>query len=227
MDAILPDSTKLQLETKSTPDTCPICRMSGTMARLPGAYVRFRDGFEHLNTLQLIYRCPRHKCGAVFIAEYEPSWSSRQYDPWEFSRAFPMEPQSPTVSPEISTLSPSFYGLFKQALAAEHHGLTDVFGMALRKALEFLIKDYAISKHPTKDAAIKAALLGPVIKEYVSDPNIKSCAERAVWLGNDETHYERRWTGHDVTDLKTLIQLTLNWIVNEQLTAKYLGAMTR
>lgn len=136
-----------------------------------------------------------------------------------------MEPLAPTISKEISQVSPSFYGLYKQALAAEHHGLTDVFGMALRKALEFLIKDYAISKNPNEETAIKAGLLGTVIKKHVSDPNIKICAERAVWLGNDETHYERRWTGHDVTDLKTLIQLTLNWISNELLTAKYLGSM--
>lgn len=137
-----------------------------------------------------------------------------------------MEPPPPTIAKEITQISPSFFGLYKQAMAAEHHGLTDVFGMALRKALEFLIKDYAISKNPTEDAAIKAAKLGAVIKKHVSDANIKACAERAVWLGNDEAHYERRWTGHDATDLKTLIQLTLNWIANEQLTAKYLGSMT-
>ena len=138
-----------------------------------------------------------------------------------------MEPEPPTVPLEITQISPSFFGLYKQALAAEHHGLTDVFGMALRKALEFLIKDYAISKHPSDDATIKASMLGQVIKQYVADPNIRACAERAVWLGNDETHYERRWIGHDVTDLNTLIQLTLNWIANEQLTAKYLGSMTK
>jgi hypothetical protein len=136
--------------------------------------------------------------------------------------------RSPSPDPRRSpkkSLSPSFAGLYKQALAADHHDLTDVFGMALRKALEFLIKDYAITQHPAEAAAIKSTLLGAVIKKYVSDPNIKACAERATWLGNDETHYERRWVGHDVTDLRTLIQLTLNWITNEQLTKKYLATM--
>lgn len=228
MDATLPDGTKIQLEPESTPDTCPVCRMTGTMTKLPGAYVRYRDGYAHQQTLQTIFRRPRHKCGAVFIAEFDHRPWSGPYskEGWEFRRAFPMEPLPPIISKEITQISPSFFGLYKQALAADHHGLTDVFGMALRKALEFLIKDYAISKTPTEDAAIKAAMLGAVIKKHVSDPNIKACAERAVWLGNDETHYERRWTGHDVTDLKTLIQLTLNWIANEQLTAKYLGSMT-
>jgi hypothetical protein len=112
-------------------------------------------------------------------------------------------------------------------LRADYHGLDDVFGMALRKAFEFLIKDYCISKHPDKEETIKDTFLGTVIKNYVSDTNIKICAERATWLGNDETHYERRWTGHDVKDLHTLIKLTLNWISNEQLTASYLESMQK
>ena len=228
MNAILPDSTTIQLEPHRIPDICPVCRMSGTMTRLPSAYVRVRDEHDHLRTLQILFRCPRHKCGSVFIAEYEQGYTSHSSNmTWNHQRSIPMELAPPKVSPEIRSISPAFYGLYRQALAAEHHGLTDVFGMALRKALEFLIKDYAISKYPDKDTAIKAALLGQVIKDHVSDPNIKLCAERAVWLGNDETHYERRWTDHDVTDLKALIQLTLNWIANEQLTAKYLASMQR
>jgi hypothetical protein len=27
-----------------------------------------------------------------------------------------------------------------------------------------------------------------------------------------ETHYERRWEGKELADLKTLITLTMNWI---------------
>lgn len=142
-------------------------------------------------------------------------------------RLIPIVPADPEVQTEIQEISPSFYGLYCQAFKAESHGLSDVFGMSLRKALEFLIKDYAISKHPDKSDAIKKCLLGQVIKEYVINENIKVCAERAVWLGNDETHYERRWTGHDVNDLKVLIQLTLNWISSELMTAKYLGSMPK
>ena len=88
-----------------------------------------------------------------------------------------------------------------------------------------LCKDYCITKDSAAEADIKREFLGSVIKNRVADPNIKICAERATWLGNDETHYERRWTGHDVTDLHTLIKLTLNWISNEHLTQSYLESM--
>jgi hypothetical protein len=40
-------------------------------------------------------------------------------------------------------------------------------------------------------------------------------AKRAVWLGNDETHYERLWEGKTIEDLKRLIDLTVHWIAME------------
>jgi len=69
--------------------------------------------------------------------------------------------------------------------------------------------------------------LGNCIKGKVNDPNIKTCAERATWLGNDETHYVRTWNGHDIQDLKRLIKLTVNWISNEILTENYSAEMTK
>jgi hypothetical protein len=116
--------------------------------------------------------------------------------------------------------------ILNQALAAEAAGLDEVAGIGLRKALEFLIKDYCVYKAPTNEDAIKKKFLGKLIKEDVIDQNIKNCAERAVWLGNDETHYVRTWTSHDIKDLKTLITLTTNWIANELLTEKYMKSMT-
>ncbi|MBI5787992.1 MAG: DUF4145 domain-containing protein [Candidatus Schekmanbacteria bacterium] len=99
--------------------------------------------------------------------------------------------------------------------------------MGYRKALEFLIKDYLISEAPndaTKDE-IKKEFLGDTIKKRVNDPNVKSVAERAVWLGNDETHYERKWQDKDLSHLKQLIQLTIHWIEAHKLTEKFLNEM--
>jgi hypothetical protein len=62
---------------------------------------------------------------------------------------------------------------------------------------------------------------------FVEDANVKECARRAAWLGNDETHYERRWTDKDVTDLKRLITLSANWIENVLLTRKYVKEMSK
>ena len=98
-------------------------------------------------------------------------------------------------------------------------------GVGYRKALEFLIKDYLIRKHPKDEAAIKAKPLGRCIDDDVEDPKTKAVAKRATWLGNDETHYRRLWLDKDLSDLKRLIELVLYWIEAEHLTEEAFQSM--
>ncbi len=85
--------------------------------------------------------------------------------------------------------------------------------------MEFLIKDYLLSSIPEENVerrdSIKSKFLGRCIEEDVLNEKIKIVAKRAVWLGNDETHYVRKWTGKDVSHLKQLIELTVHWIESE------------
>ena len=115
--------------------------------------------------------------------------------------------------------------IYGQAAAAEEHQLSQITGVGYRKALEFLVKDYCIAKQPDKAEEIKRTPQATCIKTYVDDANTKRCAERAAWLGNDETHYVRRWEDKDINDLKTLIKLTMAWLQNSLLTEKYLSDM--
>ena len=46
-----------------------------------------------------------------------------------------------------------------------------------------------------------------------------------AWLGNDETHYYRTWEEKDLSDLKTLLGVTINAIHNKLLLATYEGEM--
>ena len=105
--------------------------------------------------------------------------------------------------------------------------LDQICGVGYRKALEFLIKDYLISKASDEHIinSIKSTLLSNCIKKYVQNENIKNVAERATWLGNDETHYVRIWADKDVTNLKHLIDLTVRWIENEVETERVLQDM--
>ncbi len=60
--------------------------------------------------------------------------------------------------------------------------------------------------------------LAACIAKYVTNDRIKATAARAAWLGNDESHYVRKWEDKDLEDLKKLIQLTVHWIEMEELT---------
>ena len=69
-------------------------------------------------------------------------------------------------------------------------------------------------------------LLGKCISDFVEDNRIKETAKRAVWLGNDHTHYIKKWEGKDLNDLKLLIKLSVNWIESELMTEQFVSDMS-
>jgi len=166
----------------------------------------------------------------MFIAQYQSSGSqqqsinSRGY--WKYPpRLFPAEPRTHVVSPNILQISPQFGTIYNQSYAAEQVGLDQICGPGYRKSLEFLMKDYAKQKHPTRCDEIERMPLAACIREFASDPRIKGVADRAVWLGNDETHYSRKWVDKDLKDLKLLLDLTVHWISSELLTEQLMTDM--
>ncbi|MEW6164250.1 MAG: hypothetical protein AB1642_04230, partial [Pseudomonadota bacterium] len=125
----------------------------------------------------------------------------------------------------VSAISPAFLSVFAEAEEAAQMGLNQIAGPGYRKAFEFLIKDYAKSIAPDRAAEIEAKFAGAVVSDFVGDPRIQAVAKRSLWLGNDETHYLRKWTDHDVSDLVTLIKLTANWIEIDHLSKSYVESM--
>ena len=99
---------------------------------------------------------------------------------------------------------------------AEANGLDQIAGPGYRKSLEFLVKDFLVNHvHPgdlEKENTIKGMFLGKCIEDMIDEKRIKNCAKRAAWLVNDETHYTRKWEEKDIHDLKSLINMTVNWI---------------
>jgi hypothetical protein len=68
-------------------------------------------------------------------------------------------------------------------------------------------------------------MLANCIATCIDDDKIKQMAKRAAWLGNDETHYVRKWADKDLNDLKNLISLTRHWIEMDQLTKDFVKDM--
>lgn len=115
----------------------------------------------------------------------------------------------PTFSPFINSISPQFVKIYDDCLVAENYELNDIVGISYGKSLEFLIRDYAISKNPSEKENILKARLVDCINNYISDTSIKDSSDIARWLRNDETHYKRKYENADVSHLKQLIQLTV------------------
>jgi hypothetical protein len=174
--------------------------------------------FSH-DWLEVFFRCTNESCQRSFIGLYEFIRHINGQALYNLDKVLPVSPLTPEFAPEIVSISPTFALVFGQASSAEDHQLDDIAGPGYRKALEFLIKDYAISLHPNKEEEIKRLELMKVIKQFLSGDSLPLVSSRAAWLGNDETHYERRWVGKDLTDLKKLIAATVHFITMQRLVA--------
>ena len=216
----------ITLDYDHHPDVCPICHHAVSpkfnMATLSG------DQHGENTVIEMSFKCTHRNCLHMFIGIYKRETKNQQgqmIGQFKLKKSVPLQFKKPHIHKEVAELSPSFVIINEQAHAAESHNLDEITGVGYRKALEFLIKDYCIKKHPDKENEIKGKFLGKVIDEYVLDENIKACANRAAWLGNDETHYVRKWEEKDISDLKILIELTSGWIRNNVLTEKYIDEM--
>ncbi|MFH2125995.1 MAG: hypothetical protein ABIK12_05735 [Pseudomonadota bacterium] len=203
------------------PGTCPICNHA--QVPIPEAVTHTHGEREGQKILEWSYWCTNTRCGHQFVARFKQKTdpSGRIHGDYFLYELLPLTVISPQFEEEISGLSPDFVKIYQQAHVAEKHNLDEICGVGYRKALEFLIKDYCISLLPHKKDSIQKATLGACIENYVDVQNIKDCAKMAVWLGNDQTHYVRKWEEKDIEDLKILIRLTINWITYNFLTNKY------
>jgi len=198
------------------PDTCPSCFHS-VEPRLVATYL-----FDNELELEIVFQCPRNDCRHLFIAYYIYYGAASL----SLAKVAPVNHQPRMFSPQIISASDNFVKIYNQANHSEALNLSDIAGAGYRKALEFLIKDYSIGINPDQANIIKNKQLSKVISDHIADTNIKSTAKRAAWLGNDETHYYRKWEDKDIKDLKILIELTVRWIESELLTREYEQTMT-
>jgi len=199
------------------PDTCPMCHH--------GIDPKFLTAIWSMEAhrLEAAFRCPRKDCQQMFVATYKDE--NHSDTGWKLVALAPYTTVYPKYPDPITKVSPRFVEIMKQVTVADDKKLEQLVGMGLRKAVEFLMKDFAIHEHPDQKENIEKGELAWVIGQYTPDGNIKTCAKRAAWLGNDETHFLRIWKDRDITDLKKLVQLTVNWIESHELTKGFQQTM--
>jgi len=67
-------------------------------------------------------------------------------------------------------ISPDFCKIYQQALVADQHELTEITGIAFRKAFEILVKDYAayLNQNVNKQEILKLSLKQTIDKYFKS-----------------------------------------------------------
>ncbi|MEE8859203.1 MAG: hypothetical protein SOH50_05785 [Leuconostoc mesenteroides] len=102
------------------------------------------------------------------------------------------ETQPSLLPEEIYELSPRFVKIYGDSEAAEQRGATELAGTGYRSALEILIKDYALKySEDGKDTISKLNLANAIGKYFKGE--FFSAAEVVRLLGNDYTHWEKKY----------------------------------
>ena len=201
------------------PIECPSCHK--------GVKIIFITHSTYGELSQVFARCPL--CKNAFIGEY-----TSEGDVYYFRKFHDYQKPKPKkeFSQGVKDISETFISIYSEAEIAEEMKLNQICGGGYRKAFEFLIKDYLISKldkesedSGQEEEKIKNKPLGKCISEDIGDSRIKEMAKRATWLGNDEIHYTRKWDEKDLSDLKKLIEIVIHFIEMETLSEKYLEEM--
>ena len=212
--------TSKKIHLSDYPTECPECH-STTTPIYKGHHICTKDN-EILFTFLI---CPNPTCETGYSAQYKTSNWHDNPTIYNFEELIKGQPKIVILSEVVSELSNNFQKIYDQSFHAEQIGLDEIAGVGYRKSLEFLIKDYIIYKNPKISEEVKSTYLGKCIDKWVDDPRIKKTAKRAAWLGNDETHYVKKWETKEIKDLKILIQLTVNWVESDYLTEKFVDEM--
>lgn len=183
-------------------EVIPILKVLMTDHNVNGGNLRFLAKFPCCNKEHFV-NCDKgdYRYESGISTRCDAIWTSE-----ELPKVSPNLKDFPEIIDEIST---SFRQIYEEAQAAEQLGYTQICGGGYRKALEFLIKDYATFLHPDKEEEIAKMELGNCIKKYIDNPSIQIYANRASWLGNDELHYRRYWENKDIFDLRALIEASI------------------
>ena len=190
-------------------NTCPICGVALSPDVISGVLINYEDEEDNksFSSLTIALNAKNVLYQSIVLMK-------KTGEGYLFSSSSPQTPFGNDWGEIIANISPSFIKIYNQSVFAEANNLDQIAGVGYRKALEFLIKDYLISKatDEIQISNIKHKFLGKCINEDIDNPQLKIVASRAVWLGNDHTHYEQLFDDKDISDLKRLIRLTVHWI---------------
>ena len=195
-----------------TVNKCPICNSSI-------APVEKSEFFNSDSKMYFfMFECPA--CNKGFITHYNYTNERKikndiSYNMLKLVNSYPKVPELHQFDENIKKLSSNFCEIFNQAYVAEQMNLNEIAGIGYRKALEFLIKDYCIDKNKEQEEKIKKEPLSQVITNYILSDKIKNLAKASIWIGNDETHYVRKYEDKDIKDLKRFISATVAYITYE------------
>lgn len=190
--------------TYSKPTTCPHCGI-GTDARI----IDHKNFALENNTYLITASCVCTSCQKIFFFVCYKNKEMSDNAPLVF--VYPNN-QYVYKNPIIENFSPRFIDMYNQSLHSEINGDTELAAIGYRSALEILVKDYAINELGKPKEEVSGKKLFGAISEYLHQDDLVKTSDVIRILGNDFTHYERKYPQHDFNVLKGYLDIFIKQI---------------
>lgn len=192
------------------PTICPLCNAYVDSTQT-ASYLFTRETMPHFGVVQ--YKCQH--CKGSYLVAYEIDTERKATRVVTFLPA-----RSEEYSNEIiESISAGFVCYYNQAMRSELAGDTELAATGYRMALECLVKDYAISELQKPHAEVVAKTLFQAIGDYLGEHDLIATADVVRILGNDYAHYERRYPQHDLSLMKTYLEIFVKLVETKYLIA--------
>lgn len=103
-------------------------------------------------------------------------------------------------------------GMPKGSSQAEYNQNFELAAIGFRSSLEILVKDYAIQELGEPAETVAKQSLCNAIATYLQQADLVNTADVVRILGNDYTHYKRKYPEHDFVLLKKYMEIFLSQI---------------
>lgn len=202
-----------KIQVQNVPHICPHCHREVGMTLTGIVKGPIDNGVQ---VLLFEFQCP--SCQELTIGRYYAG-AGRFTPTYAFSNkpyVYPASEFQGTIFPEeIYDKFLRFTVIYNQSEKAEHYGCKDIAGAGYRKAAEILVRDFACLIHPSeKEKICKTNSAKNVVLNFLKEYLVMArLAEASFELGNDETHYTKKYEDKGLDDLKQFIGATVHEIV--------------
>lgn len=186
------------------PSVCPHCGFGTDAVRTANAIWNYFD-----NSALLLQMCKCTSCGKLFF------FASHKEEGASTAKLVCVIPNTEAVYKNeiLEKISPRFINMYNQALRAENRQDIELAATGYRSAMEILIKDYAINELNEPKEQVTLNNLNNAIGKYLKQEELVNSADVIRVLGNDFTHYDRKYPEHDFDILKTYMDIFITLIL--------------
>lgn len=202
------NSTTYFSKSYKKPSTCPFCGIETDAITASVTQISYRKDSQ---LYAVGYKCTH--CEKRFVGIFEKV-KRGETEQLEYIEVLP-RPAGHELPSCLATISPRFIEVHNESEGAELFGFTDLAAMGYRKALEILVKDFAIVELGKTVEEVSSKKLDAAIGLYLQQEELVKTADVVRILGNDHTHYKEKYPDFDFGLLKHYYDIFLRLIVTQ------------